>query len=95
MLLNDHYARHYGGRLIIRFDDTNPVKEKEEFEVNIMRDLESLGVRGDVVSHTSDYFELIKTYAEQLIQDGLAYMDNTPQEVMQDERMKCINSRLR
>lgn len=63
LLLNEFYARTYGGRLLIRFDDTNPSKEKEEYEQAIISDIASLGIVGDAVSHTSDYFEVIQDYA--------------------------------
>lgn len=51
-LLNDAYAKAYGGRMIIRFDDTNPSKEKGEYEENILKDLQALGVTYCTVSHT-------------------------------------------
>jgi glutamyl-tRNA synthetase len=44
------------GRLIVRFDDTNPSKEKEEYADNIIQDLATLGVKPDIVTHTSDSF---------------------------------------
>ena len=44
------------GRLIVRFDDTNPSKEKEEYADNILLDLATLGVKPDTVTHTSDSF---------------------------------------
>ena len=95
VLLNDYYARRYRGRLIVRFDDTNPSKEKEEYQASIVEDLAKLGVTPDLITFTSDYFETIIKYAEYLIQNGLAYMDDTPQEQMKEERMERKNSKHR
>ncbi|CAN0055825.1 unnamed protein product, partial [Choristocarpus tenellus] len=78
-LLNQYYAKHYGGRLIVRFDDTNPSKEKEEYADAIIKDLATLGVHPDVQSHTSDHFDKFEKYAFQMIKLGQAYMDDTPQ----------------
>lgn len=58
-LLNEYFARRYKGKLIVRFDDTNPAKEKDEFVENIFADLRTLGIQFDQVTHTSDYFDLI------------------------------------
>ncbi|KAL7540068.1 hypothetical protein ACHAWF_006587 [Thalassiosira exigua] len=95
VLLNDYYARRYKGRLIVRFDDTNPSKEKDEFQQSIIEDLAKIGVKPDVVTFTSDYFETIREYALWMIQNRLAFMDDTPQEQMQKERMARQNSKHR
>ena len=95
VLLNDYYARRYGGRLIVRFDDTNPSKEKDEYQTSIVEDLGKIGVKPDVVTFTSDYFETIKRYALWMIDEGLAFMDDTPQEQMQKERMDRQHSKHR
>ncbi|KAI9503480.1 tRNA synthetases class I, catalytic domain-containing protein [Coemansia spiralis] len=94
-LLNQHFARMYSGKLIVRFDDTNPTKEKEEFEESIKEDLRLLGIEGDVISHTSDHFQAIYELAIRLIKKGLAYADDTDQKTMRDERMKGIASKCR
>lgn len=86
VLLNDYFARRYKGRLILRFDDTNPSKEKAEYEEAIVVDLAKLNVKPDLVTYTSDYFNAISSYAKFLIANGLAYMDDTPQEQMKEER---------
>ena len=95
VLMNQYYAKRYKGRLIVRFDDTNPSKEKEEYQSSILEDLDKLGIEAGSVSFTSDYFEAIKGYANYMIENGLAFMDDTPQEEMQKERMDRVNSKHR
>mmetsp|Transcript_40835 Transcript_40835/g.53800 ORF Transcript_40835/g.53800 Transcript_40835/m.53800 type:complete len:865 (+) Transcript_40835:26-2620(+) len=92
VMLNNYYARHYKGKLIVRFDDTNPSKEKDEFVENIMKDLKDMGVVPDIMTHTSDSFDLIYKMALKMIKEGKAFMDDTPQEQMREERMSMINS---
>lgn len=94
-ILNQYFARQYNGKLIIRFDDTNPSKEKEEFEQSIIEDLALLGIKGDVTTHTSDHFDTLYKLAIQMIQQGKAYADDTVQEQMRAERMDGIPSKRR
>jgi glutamyl-tRNA synthetase len=76
-LLNDYFARAYEGKLILRFDDTNPSKEKMEFEQSIKEDLAMLNIKPDVINHTSNHFAKLYEYALVLIKKGLAYVDDT------------------
>ena len=94
-LLNQYFAQKYKGRLIIRFDDTNPSKEKEEFVESILQDLDTLGVKGDVITYTSDYFPQLMEMCEKLIKEGKAYVDDTEREQMQIERKALIESKCR
>ncbi|PFH54261.1 hypothetical protein AMATHDRAFT_186121 [Amanita thiersii Skay4041] len=94
-ILNQYFARMYNGKLIIRFDDTNPTKERTEFEESIIEDLRLLDIKGDKVTHTSDYFDQLYEYAVQLIKEGKAYADDTEQLQMRDERFKGIASKHR
>lgn len=86
-ILNQYFAQEYKGKLIIRFDDTNPSKEKEEFEESIVEDLALLGIKGDRITHSSDYFPEMFDYCVKLIKEGKAYCDDTPTEKMRQERM--------
>ncbi|KIM55029.1 hypothetical protein SCLCIDRAFT_1221432 [Scleroderma citrinum Foug A] len=91
-LLNQYFAKMYKGKLIVRFDDTNPTKERTEFEETILEDLKLLNIQGDKISHTSDYFDAIYDLAVQLIMAGNAYTDDTEQTQMREERGKGVPS---
>jgi glutaminyl-tRNA synthetase len=70
-------AREFGGRCNLRFDDTNPTKESQEYVDAIMRDIRWLGFDwGEHLYHASDYFEQLYQWAEQLIRAGKAYVDD-------------------
>ncbi|XP_073904393.1 bifunctional glutamate/proline--tRNA ligase isoform X3 [Castor canadensis] len=94
-LLNQHYQVNFKGKLIMRFDDTNPEKEKEDFEKVILEDVAMLHIKPDQFTYTSDHFEIIMKYAEKLIQEGKAYVDDTPAEQMKAEREQRIESKHR
>jgi glutamyl/glutaminyl-tRNA synthetase len=81
------------GKMILRFDDINPVKEKKEFVDSIMEDLKAMGVEYDRLTYTSDYFDQILDFGKRLIEKGLAYVDNTPLEQIRDDRGKRIESK--
>ena len=70
-MLNHYYASEYEGKLILRFDDTNPSKEEEEYEDAIKQDLKTLGINHDIFSHTSDHFDTLLQFAERMIREGL------------------------
>ncbi|ORZ38918.1 tRNA synthetases class I, catalytic domain-domain-containing protein [Catenaria anguillulae PL171] len=94
-LMNEHFARKYNGKMIVRFDDTNPDKEKMEFEQSIMEDLALLGIKPDQVTHTSDHFPKLLALCEQMLRQGDAYVDDTDQETMRHQRMHGIASACR
>ncbi|XP_058021418.1 bifunctional glutamate/proline--tRNA ligase isoform X3 [Ahaetulla prasina] len=79
----------------MRFDDTNPEKEKEDFEKVILEDVAMLHIKPDQFTYTSDHFEKIMKYAEKLIHEGKAYVDDTPAEQMKTEREQRIESKHR
>lgn len=91
-ILNKYFADAYHGKLIIRFDDTNPSKEKQEFEDSIVEDLRLLGIKGDKITYSSDYFDEMYELALKMIKEGKAYCDDTPLEQMRAERMDGIKS---
>jgi glutamyl-tRNA synthetase len=95
-LLNDLIAKKFNGKCIVRFDDTNPSKEKDEYVQSIIEDIETLGIEYiKPITHTSDYFDLMLEYCTQMIKEGNAYVDDTDVETMRAERMACIESKNR
>lgn len=85
-LLNQYYQLAFKGKLVFRFDDTNPEKEKVDYEKVITEDLELLQITPDVCSHTSDHFDYYIELCVSMIKQGKAYVDDTPAEVMKQER---------
>jgi glutaminyl-tRNA synthetase len=73
--LNFGIAAEFGGRTNLRFDDTNPLKENEDFMLAIMEDVRWLGFEWDALYHASDYFQQLYEYALHLIRDGKAYVE--------------------
>src|SRR5437016_607722 len=75
--LNFSVAQEFGGHCNLRFDDTNPTKEEQEYIDAIERDVRWLGFDwGKHPFHASDYFEQLYAWAEHLIASGNAYVDN-------------------
>jgi glutaminyl-tRNA synthetase len=84
--LNFGLALKYGGKCNLRFDDTNPTKEDVEYVDSIQEDVRWLGFQWDGLYYASDYFEQLYQWGEQLIRDGLAYVDSQPAEVISKQR---------
>lgn len=75
-------AKENGGELILRFDDTNPTKEETEFVDAIKEDTRWLGIEWAKETYASDYFDWLYEWAQKLVMDGKAYVDDqTPEEV--------------
>jgi glutaminyl-tRNA synthetase len=85
--LNFGVAAEFGGRCHLRFDDTNPTKEEQEYIDAIERDVRWLGFDwGEHLYHASDYFEQLYEWAEHLIRTGKAYVDDQSQDEMRASR---------
>src|SRR6201997_5040691 len=81
--LNFGIAEEFGGHCNLRFDDTNPTKEEQEYIDAIKADVHWLGFDwGQHLYHASDYFEQLYQWAEHLIRAGKAYVDDQSQEEM-------------
>ncbi len=75
-------AAEFEGRCILRFDDTNPATEGPEYVKAIVEDVRWLGVEPAELRYASDYFEQLYSWAELLIERGLAYVDDQPSEAI-------------
>lgn len=84
--LNFGLASEFNGRCYLRFDDTNPCKEEEEFVNSIIEDVRWLGFEWSDMTHSSDYYQTLYDYALLLIQKGLAYVDSLTMEDIRAHR---------
>ncbi|WP_421238903.1 glutamine--tRNA ligase [Aeromonas enteropelogenes] len=85
--LNFGIARDYQGQCNLRFDDTNPVKEDIEYVESIKQDVQWLGFQwSGEICYSSDYFDKLHGYAVELIEKGLAYVDELAPEQMREYR---------
>ena len=86
--LNFGLAAKYNGKCNLRFDDTNPSKEDVEYIDSIQQDIQWLGFQWEGETHyASDYFQQLYDWAEKLIAEGKAYVDDQPAEVISAQRM--------
>ena len=85
--LNAGLAREYGGKFNLRFDDTNPAKEEQEYVDSIMDDVRWLGADWeDRLFYASDYFEQLYEWAVQLVRAGMAYVCDLDAQTMREYR---------
>ncbi|MEA5155525.1 glutamine--tRNA ligase/YqeY domain fusion protein [Raineyella sp.] len=79
-------AEDFDGTCKLRFDDTNPQTEDEEYVASIIEDIRWLGYTPDEIVYASDYFEQLYAWAEQLVERGLAYVDEQDSETISAQR---------
>jgi glutaminyl-tRNA synthetase len=85
--LNFGIAREFGGRCHLRFDDTNPTKEEQEYIDAIQADVRWLGFDwGEHLYHASDYFERLYEWAAHLVRAGKAYVDDLSADEIREHR---------
>jgi glutaminyl-tRNA synthetase len=84
--LNFGLADEYGGKTNLRFDDTNPTKEEQEYIDSIIKDVRWLGFEWEELRYASDYFEQLYQWAVELIKKGVAYVDDLSADEIREHR---------
>ena len=84
--LNFGLADEFGGKTNLRFDDTNPEKEEQEYVDSILKDVRWLGFEWDGLYYASDYFDQLYEWAIKFINDGKAYVDDLSAEEIRQHR---------
>ncbi|MCX5761800.1 MAG: glutamate--tRNA ligase family protein, partial [Gemmatimonadetes bacterium] len=84
--LNFGLAREFGGRVHLRFDDTNPFTEDIKYVEAIKKDIQWLGFQWDAEYYASDYFEQLYDIAVQLVKKGKAYVDSETEDEIREHR---------
>ena len=94
-IIDEEYAKMYGGKLILRFDDTNPEKERLEYYAAIKVGLDWLGVKYDLIKNTSDDMEIIYKKAKELIEAGHAYVCTCDKDTISRNRREMESCKCR
>lgn len=94
-IIDEEYARMYGGKLILRFDDTNPENERLEYYAAIKVGLDWLGIKYHVVKNTSDDIELIYEKAQAMLESGNAYVCTCEKETISKNRREMLSCKCR
>jgi len=89
-VIDEEYARMYSGKLILRFDDTNPLNEKIEYYDAIMEGLSWLNIAPHIIKNTSDDINLLHSYGRKLINNGNAYVCLCTQSTIHNLRAKGL-----
>jgi len=89
-VIDEEYAKMYSGKLILRFDDTNPLNEKIEYYDAILDGLSWLNIKPDMIKNTSDDINLLYHYGRKLIDNGSAYICLCDQTTIHDLRSKGL-----
>jgi glutamyl-tRNA synthetase len=94
-IIDEEYARMYGGKLVLRFDDTNPENERLEYYAAIKVGLDWLGVKYDQIKNTSDDIELIYEKAKEFLESGYAYVCTCDKETISKNRREMLSCKCR
>src|SRR5690606_14925864 len=84
--LNFGLGEYYNAPVNLRFDDTNPTKEEQEFVDAIKHDISWLGYKWDNECYASDYFQQLYDWSVQLVKDGKAYVDSQTSEAIAEQK---------
>lgn len=94
-IIDEEYARMYKGKLILRFDDTNPENERLEYYAAIKVGLDWLGIKYDRIKNTSDDLELIYEKAKEFLEAGYAYICTCEKETISKNRREMLPCKCR
>ena len=90
-VIDEEYAKKYGGKLILRYDDTNPVKEKIEYYDAILEGIKWLKIEPSIIKNTSDDIEILYEHGKNLIKKNCAYVCECNSELIKKNRMNGIS----
>lgn len=90
-IIDEEYAKKYGGKLILRFDDTNPIKEKIEYYDAILEGIKWLKIEPSIIKNTSDDIEILYEHGKNLIKKNSAYVCECNSELIKTNRSNGIS----